>query len=50
MAQILKAILAGESIENDLEFVEDDGTVGPNLLVWFREWVVAGMFTRVELV
>ena len=47
--QILEALLAGSTIGDALDPIEDDGTVGPNLMLWFKEWVEAGLFTRVEL-
>lgn len=48
-ARILEALLQCQTIGDALDPIEDDGTVGPNLMVWFKEWVEAGLFSRVEL-
>lgn len=48
-AQIVGALLEGKTIGDALDPIEDDGTVGSNLMLWFKEWVEAGLFTRVEL-
>jgi hypothetical protein len=57
MTNILEPLLAGKTLGEALAAIEADETdpevlaqTGANLMVWFREWVDAGFFTRVELV
>jgi hypothetical protein len=56
MLGVLEPLLAGKSLGEALETVEAECTdpevlaqTGANLMVWFREWVDAGFFTRIEL-
>jgi hypothetical protein len=54
MMGVLEPLVAGKSLGEALETVEAECTdpdvlaqTGANLMVWFREWVDAGFFTRV---
>lgn len=56
MLGVLEPLVAGKSLGEALETVEAECTdpdvlaqTGANLMVWFREWVDAGFFTRVVL-
>ena len=56
MLGVLEPLVLGKSLGEALETVEAECTdpevlaqTGANLMVWFREWVDAGFFTRVEL-
>jgi hypothetical protein len=56
MLGVLEPLLAGKTLGEALEAIEAEATVpdvlaqtGANLMVWFREWVDAGFFTRIEL-
>lgn len=56
MLGVLEPLVAGESLGEALAAIEADQTdpdvlaqTGANLMVWFREWVDAGFFTRIEL-
>ena len=56
MMGVLEPLLAGKTLGEALEALEADNTdpeilaqTGANLMVWFREWVDAGFFTRIEL-
>jgi hypothetical protein len=56
MLGVLEPLVQGKSLGEALETVEAECTdpdvlaqTGANLMVWFREWVDAGFFTRVEL-
>jgi hypothetical protein len=56
MLGVLEPLLAGKTLGEALETVEAEATdpeilaqTGANLMVWFREWVDAGFFTRIEL-
>ena len=56
MLGVLEPLLAGKTLGEALEAIEADATdpevlaqTGANLMVWFREWVDAGFFTRIEL-
>lgn len=56
MVGVLEPLVAGKSLGEALEAVEAECTdpevlaqTGANLMVWFREWVDAGFFTRVVL-
>ena len=57
MMGVLEPLLAGKTLGEALETLEAENTdpevlaqTGANLMVWFREWVDAGFFTRIELV
>ena len=57
MLAVLEPLLAGKTLGEALEAIEAEATdpeilaqTGANLMVWFREWVDAGFFTRIELV
>ena len=54
--RVLQPLVDGKSLGEALESVEAECTdpdvlaqTGANLMVWFREWVDAGFFTRIEL-
>jgi hypothetical protein len=54
MLGVLDPLVAGKSLGEALEVVEAECTdpdvlaqTGANLMVWFREWVDAGFFTRI---
>ena len=54
MLGVLEPLVAGKSLGEALEAVEAECTdpevlaqTGANLMVWFREWVDAGFFTRI---
>jgi hypothetical protein len=56
MLGVLEPLLAGKTLGEALEAIEAEATdpeilaqTGANLMVWFREWVDAGFFTRIEL-
>ena len=56
MLGVLEPLLAGKTLGEALEAIEAEATdpevlaqTGQNLMVWFREWVDAGFFTRIEL-
>jgi hypothetical protein len=56
MLGVLEPLVAGKSLGEALAAIEADQTdpevlaqTGANLMVWFREWVLAGFFTRIEL-
>ena len=56
MLGVLEPLLAGKTLGEALEAIEAAATdpeilaqTGANLMVWFREWVDAGFFTRIEL-
>jgi hypothetical protein len=56
MLGVLEPLLAGKTLGEALEAIEAEVTdpeilaqTGANLMVWFREWVDAGFFTRIEL-
>jgi hypothetical protein len=56
MLGVLEPLVEGKSLGEALETVEAECTdpevlaqTGANLMVWFREWVDAGFFTRVVL-
>ncbi|MDB4933869.1 MAG: hypothetical protein JWP87_841 [Labilithrix sp.] len=56
MLGVLEPLLAGKSLGEALATIEAEVTdpevlaqTGANLMVWFREWVDAGFFTRIEL-
>ncbi len=55
MASLLEALSAGHSLGAALETfdaglgAEDAAEAERNVMVWFREWVAAGFFARVEL-
>jgi hypothetical protein len=56
MLGVLEPLVAGKSLGEALAAIEADQTdpevlaqTGANLMVWFREWVDAGFFTRIEL-
>jgi hypothetical protein len=56
MLGVLEPLVQGKSLGEALETVEAECTdpdvlaqTGANLMVWFREWVDAGFFTRVVL-
>lgn len=56
MLGVLEPLVAGKSLGEALAAVEAEATdpellaqTGANLMVWFREWVQAGFFTRIEL-
>jgi hypothetical protein len=56
MLGVLEPLVAGRSLGEALAAIEADQTdpevlaqTGANLMVWFREWVDAGFFTRIEL-
>lgn len=54
MIGVLEPLVAGKTLGEALETVDDSNTAvvaetGANLMVWFREWVDAGFFTRIEL-
>lgn len=56
MMGVLEPLVEGKSLGEALETVEAECTdpdvlaqTGANLMVWFREWVDAGFFTRVVL-
>jgi hypothetical protein len=56
MLGVLEPLVAGLSLGEALAAIEADQTdpevlaqTGANLMVWFREWVGAGFFTRIDL-
>lgn len=56
MLGVLEPLVAGKSLGEALAAIEADESdpavleqTGKNLMVWFREWAVAGFFTRIEL-
>jgi hypothetical protein len=56
MMGVLEPLALGKSLGEALAAIEADVTdadvlaqTGANLMVWFREWVDAGFFTRIEL-
>jgi len=56
MLGVLEPLLAGKTLGEALEAIEAEAAdpeilaqTGANLMVWFREWVDAGFFTRIEL-
>jgi hypothetical protein len=56
MLGVLEPLLAGKTLGEALEAIETEATdpeilaqTGANLMVWFREWVDAGFFTRIDL-
>lgn len=57
MMNVLGPLLEGKTLGEALATIEAEVTdpevlaqTGANLMVWFREWVDAGFFTRIELV
>ena len=57
MMNVLAPLLEGKTLGEALATIEAEVTdpevlaqTGANLMVWFREWVDAGFFTRIELV
>lgn len=57
MLGVLEPLVAGKTLGEALAAIEADQTdpevlaqTGANLMMWFREWVDAGFFTRIELV
>lgn len=56
MLDVLEPLLEGKNLGEALAAIEADeaeadvlAQTGANLMVWFREWVDAGFFTRIEL-
>jgi len=56
MMGVVEPLLQGKSLGEALAAIEAEATdpevlaqTGANLMVWFREWVDAGFFTRIEL-
>ena len=56
MLGIVEPLVAGKSLGEALAAIEESVTdpevlaqTGANLMVWFREWVDAGFFTRIEI-
>ena len=56
MLAVLEPLVAGKTLGEALAAIEADESdpevlaqTGANLMVWFREWVDSGFFTRIEL-
>lgn len=56
MVSVVAPLLAGKTLGEALEAIEASETdpevlaqTSANLMVWFREWTLAGFFTRIEL-
>ena len=56
MMGVVEPLLQGKSLGEALAAIEAEASdpevlaqTGANLMVWFREWVDAGFFTRIEL-
>ena len=56
MMGVVEPLFLGKSLGEALAAIEAEATdpevlaqTGANLMVWFREWVAAGFFTRIEL-
>ena len=56
MLGIVEPLVAGKTLGEALEAIEAEATdpevlaqIGASLMVWFREWVDAGFFTRIEI-
>lgn len=56
MLGVLEPLVAGKTLGDALASVEAEATdpdvlaqTGANLMVWFRDWAIAGFFTRIDI-